>query len=273
MMAAAEQQNALYRDYAAFQQVFPEVQQVLKNAMARLIKDRPADPIAFLAMELREANAEIKLEKLRQEEEDRKEKEVAALRIQSMGRAKKDKARVEQIKVNNGIFIRELYVFCRFHTKMRVPHVCTCVLLAWFCRHVRGSSHCLVCFGSFKKLAKDNIATGTRLLLFAKGGDDRKSLGLPARLGQHIPPKVNAACKKVVLAIATWPAADKAIEYVEFASMFGMSEKEAVEAEQAAAAVRIQAMSRKRKGAVVALDRRRNSMEKSAAAGAYTRVL
>jgi hypothetical protein len=34
--------------------------------------------------------------------------EAAALRIQSLGRAKQDKARVNQIKVNNGIFVREL---------------------------------------------------------------------------------------------------------------------------------------------------------------------
>ena len=97
----------MYKDYAVFQQVFPEVQQALKVAMGKLVKARPADPIAFLAVKLREAGEEIKIEKV-EEERERKEQEAAALRIQSFGRAKKDKARVEQIKVNNGIFVREL---------------------------------------------------------------------------------------------------------------------------------------------------------------------
>jgi hypothetical protein len=96
-MDAVKQQNALYKDYAAFQEVFPEVKEAIKFAMAKLVKERPEDPIAFLATRLREANEEIKLEK-----------EAAALRIQSLGRAKKDKARVQQIRTNNGIFIREL---------------------------------------------------------------------------------------------------------------------------------------------------------------------
>lgn len=107
MNAAVEHQSALFKDYAAFQQVFPEVQAALKIAMAKLVKNRPADPLAYLATTLREANVEIKLEKLA-EEQERKEKEVAALRIQALGRAKKGKARVEQIKVNIGIFVREL---------------------------------------------------------------------------------------------------------------------------------------------------------------------
>ena len=107
MHAAVEQQSALYKDYAVFQQVFPEVQQALKVAMAKLVKARPADPISFLAIALREASEEIKIEKL-EEENERKEKEAAAVRIQSLGRARKDKQRVDQIRINNGIFVREL---------------------------------------------------------------------------------------------------------------------------------------------------------------------
>ena len=107
MNAAVENQAAYYKDYAAFQQVFPEVQAALKIAMAKLVKNRPADPLAYLATSLREASVEIKLEKLA-EEQERKEKEAAALRIQALGRAKKGKERVDQIKVNNGIFVREL---------------------------------------------------------------------------------------------------------------------------------------------------------------------
>ena len=107
MMDAVQQQNALYKDYVAFQEVFPEVKEALKFAMAKLVKERPEDPIAFLATRLREASEEIKLQKM-QDELERKEKEAAALRIQSLGRAKKDKARVQQIRTNNGIFVREL---------------------------------------------------------------------------------------------------------------------------------------------------------------------
>jgi hypothetical protein len=107
MMAAIEQQKVLYKDFAAFQSVFPEVQQAIKMSIAKLIQKRPADPIAFLAICLREANEEIKLEKAFKEKE-KKEQAAAATRIQSIGRAKKDKARVHQIKINNGIFVREL---------------------------------------------------------------------------------------------------------------------------------------------------------------------
>jgi len=103
-MAAAEQQAALYRDYAAFQSVFPECQQALKAAMTMVVKERPADPIAYLAMKLREANVELKLEKMQAEQEQ----ESAAVVIQKLGRGKKDKKRVQQIKTNNGIFVREL---------------------------------------------------------------------------------------------------------------------------------------------------------------------
>jgi hypothetical protein len=107
MMAAIEQQKVLYKDFAAFQSVFPEVHQAIKMAIAKLIQKRPADPIAFLAICLREANEEIKLENAFKEQE-KKEQAAAATRIQSIGRAKKDKARVQQIKINNGIFVREL---------------------------------------------------------------------------------------------------------------------------------------------------------------------
>ena len=113
---------------------------------------------------------------------------------------------------------------------------------------------------------------GTALLLFTNGGADRDSLDLPARLGKHIPPKVNAICRSIVSTINTWPTTDKDLEYLEFAAMFGLSESAALEAEQAAAAVRIQAMSRKRRGAAVAIDRKRKTLE-SVDAGAYTKAL
>jgi len=103
-MAAVEQQTALYRDYAAFQSVFPECQQALKAAMTMVVKERPADPIAFLAKKLREANVELKLEKM----QAKQEQESAAVLIQKVGRGKNDKKRVEQIKTNNGIFVCEL---------------------------------------------------------------------------------------------------------------------------------------------------------------------
>lgn len=126
----------------------------------------------------------------------------------------------------------------------------------------------------FKKLATDNIVTGTAVLMFAKGGSDRASLDLPARLGspKSIPPKINAALKKIVAAVESWPTTDKNLEYVEFAGMFGFSENQALEAEKAAAAVRIQAMSRRKKGNAVAIDRRRRAME-SQEAGGYTKKL
>ena len=62
---------------------------------------------------------------------------------------------------------------------------------------------------------------------------------------------------------------DKDLGFYEFASLFGFSEGEADEAEQAAAAVRIQAMNRKKQGAAVAVERKRRVLE-SADASAYT---
>merc|ERR1711939_169087 len=199
MNAAKEQQAALFKDYIAFQQVFPEVQQALKVATAKLVKQRPSDPISFLATQLREANADIKLEK-HMAEQTRREQEQAAIRIQTLGRRKKDKARVDQIKVNNGIFVREL-------------------------------------FKKLKNTTEDTVS-GTGVLLFARGGEDRASLDLPPRLGRHIPPKINATCKKIVVVVENWPTTDKDMEWTEFAALFGLSENEANQAEQAAAAVR-----------------------------------
>lgn len=124
----------------------------------------------------------------------------------------------------------------------------------------------------FKKLATNNVVNGTGLLLFSNGGADRDSLDLPARLAKHIPPKINATCKTIVSTINAWPSTDKDLEYLEFAQMFGYNEKAALEAEQAAAAVRIQAMNRKRVGAAKAIDRKRNSLE-TTSAGAYTKAL
>ena len=116
------------------------------------------------------------------------------------------------------------------------------------------------------------MVTGTSLLLFAQGGEDRASLDLPARLSKYIPPKINATCKRVAATINKWPTTDKNMEYIEFAGMFGFSESEALEAEQAAAAVRIQALSRKKRGNAVAIDRRRKKLE-GADAGAYTKAM
>lgn len=116
------------------------------------------------------------------------------------------------------------------------------------------------------------MVTGTALLLFAQGGEDRASLDLPARLSQYIPPKINATCKRIAAAISKWPTTDKNIEYVEFAGMFGFSESEALEAEQAAAAVRIQALSRRKKGNAIAIDRKRKKLE-GVEAGAYTKTM
>ena len=106
-VSPVEQQSALYKDYAAFQAVFPEVKQALQVAMAQLVKNRPADPLAFLAQRLREANEEGKLERAAAEKE-RREQELAAVRIQALNRGKQGKARTAQIKTNNGIFVREL---------------------------------------------------------------------------------------------------------------------------------------------------------------------
>jgi hypothetical protein len=126
----------------------------------------------------------------------------------------------------------------------------------------------------FKKLASDNenkarVVNAYGLLMFASGGEDRKALDLPARLDRHVPAKINAICKKIVLTIKSWPSADKELEWLEFAAIFGLSERDADEGEQASAAVRIQAMSRRKSGAQVALDRRRKKLD-GAEAGAYT---
>jgi hypothetical protein len=126
--------------------------------------------------------------------------------------------------------------------------------------------------GRFKKLATDVTVNGTALLMFAMGGEERDSLDLPVRLGKYIPPKINASCKKIAATINSWPTTDKALSYIEFAGLFGFSESEALEAELAAAAVRIQAMSRKKQGTATAIERKRKKLE-AAEAGTYTKVM
>jgi len=91
-------------------------------------------------------------------------------------------------------------------------------------------------------------------------------------LNKSIPPKINATCKKIVVTIIAWPTIDKELEYLEFAELFGMTEQQAGEAELAAAAVRIQAMSRGKKGNAIALQRHRERLEKEQV-GAYTKTL
>jgi hypothetical protein len=41
--------------------------------------------------------------------------------------------------------------------------------------------------------------------MFCKGGEDRAALNLPARLSQHVPPKINATCKKIAKSMIEWP--------------------------------------------------------------------
>jgi len=91
-------------------------------------------------------------------------------------------------------------------------------------------------------------------------------------LNKSIPPKINATCKKIVVTIIAWPTTDKELEYFEFAELFGMTQQQAREAELAAAAVRIQAMSRGKQGNAIALERHRQRLEKEPV-GAYTKTL
>jgi hypothetical protein len=125
----------------------------------------------------------------------------------------------------------------------------------------------------FHKLSVDNVATGIALLMFAKGGEDRTALDLPARLALHVPQKINATCKQIVIAIEKWPTIDKSLEYIEFAAMFGLSEVQAHEAELAAASVRIQALARKKQANAVTVQRRLKAMEQQEVAAVYTKAL
>ena len=62
---------------AAFLRTYPEVQAALKDALSALVSKRPGDPISFLAEKLREANREL--------QEQKREKERAVVKIQSLG--------------------------------------------------------------------------------------------------------------------------------------------------------------------------------------------
>jgi hypothetical protein len=48
-----EQQNAIYKDMTAFMAVYPEVKQSLKIVLEQLVRERPADPLGFMALRLR----------------------------------------------------------------------------------------------------------------------------------------------------------------------------------------------------------------------------
>lgn len=56
MLAAGkrtEQQNAIYKDLNAFMSVYPEVKSSLKIVLEQLVRERPADPLGFMAIRLR----------------------------------------------------------------------------------------------------------------------------------------------------------------------------------------------------------------------------
>ena len=56
MLAAqkrTEQQNAIYKDLTAFMSVYPEVKSSLKIVLEHLVRERPADPLGFMAIRLR----------------------------------------------------------------------------------------------------------------------------------------------------------------------------------------------------------------------------
>ena len=91
-MASTEtrSQNAIFMDMAAFLRTYPEVQAALKDALSALVSKRPGDPISFLAEKLREANREL--------QEQKREKERAVVKIQSLGRGIRDRQRVRRIK-------------------------------------------------------------------------------------------------------------------------------------------------------------------------------
>mmetsp|Transcript_24487 Transcript_24487/g.47624 ORF Transcript_24487/g.47624 Transcript_24487/m.47624 type:complete len:348 (+) Transcript_24487:40-1083(+) len=132
-----DRQNAIYKDFAAFMSVYPEVKVAVDRAIKAVVRTRPPDPFVYLAHQLREANNDMRLEKQEQEhaaqaiqrrargmkdrkrvaglkqEHKRKKQEKdeadAAVKIQAMGRKRRDKARVEQMKRNNQVWLRELF--------------------------------------------------------------------------------------------------------------------------------------------------------------------
>jgi len=56
MLAAqkrTEQQNAIYKDMTAFMSVYPEVKSSVKIVLEQLVRERPADPLGFMAIRLR----------------------------------------------------------------------------------------------------------------------------------------------------------------------------------------------------------------------------
>ncbi|KAJ1480962.1 hypothetical protein T484DRAFT_2766782 [Baffinella frigidus] len=93
MLAAGkrtEQQNAIYKDLNAFMSVYPEVKSSLKIVLEQLVRERPADPLGFMAIRLREINEDVKIE--------RSLKAQAAVLIQSRARGIKSRERVTDIK-------------------------------------------------------------------------------------------------------------------------------------------------------------------------------
>lgn len=85
-----ERQNSIYKDVAAFNSIYPEVQQAVAKAIAAVVRTRPPDPFVFIAQKLREVNNDIKLE--------RSQREQAAVMIQKRAKGMHDRKRVKGMK-------------------------------------------------------------------------------------------------------------------------------------------------------------------------------
>jgi len=78
---------------------YPLLEKAIKEALQTLLQQRPADPVLFVAEKLREVNRENRIEM-----------EMAATKIQALGRRKRDARRVKQLRHQSHLWLRDLFV-------------------------------------------------------------------------------------------------------------------------------------------------------------------
>lgn len=223
-----QQQSAIYADFSRYTAHYPELQQALKGALAALVKQRPADPLEFLAERLREENMHIKLES--------QEKRIASIRIQARNRGIKDRKRVEDLKHDIATHKAATVIQARERGKeaRRSAQYKRSMANMWlyelFMRMASKKTH--------------NVDTASLAAYMESDPDVIAQMHLPRRFVKM--PNIYATTTRAfVQALRTDPRAfQRRMDWISMAAAFGLTPEAAEEAVQNHAATKIQAVQR-----------------------------
>mmetsp|Transcript_12762 Transcript_12762/g.44742 ORF Transcript_12762/g.44742 Transcript_12762/m.44742 type:complete len:201 (-) Transcript_12762:1609-2211(-) len=168
---------------------YPLLEKAIKEALQTLLQQRPADPVLFVAEKLREVNRENRIEM-----------EMAATKIQALGRRKRDARRVKQLRHQSHLWLRDLFV------KLDIE--------------------------------SSNSISRQELIDFMQRGQTRDKLELPYRLTRRIPENVQGLSKNLLDKLQVLNK--QFLSWEDFAMIFGLSKQEADAAREHVAVIRIQ---------------------------------